>query len=53
MSKFRRAAAGVAERFLTARYEQALMGLNDNQLADIGVARNDISRHARELARSR
>ena len=49
MSRFRRAAAGVAERFLAARYHQALSGLSDRQLADIGLP---ASIHcARELAR--
>jgi uncharacterized protein YjiS (DUF1127 family) len=53
MSRFRRAAAGVAERFLTARYQQALSGLNDRQLADIGLTRAGIAQRARELARTR
>ena len=53
MSRFRRAAAGFAERFLTARYHEALSGLSDRQLADIGLARADISQRARELARTR
>ena len=39
MSRFRRAAAGVAERFLTARYHEALSGMSDRQLADIGLTR--------------
>ena len=53
MSTFRRVAAGVAERFLTARYHQALSGLSDRQLADIGLTREGISLRARELARAR
>ncbi len=53
MNNFKRYAAGVAEGFLTARYFQALSQMNDRQLADIGLARTDIARRARELARTR
>ncbi len=53
MTNFRRFAAGVAEGFRTARFHQALAGMNDRQLADLGLARADISQRARELARSR
>lgn len=53
MSLFRRTAAGIAERFLTARYHEALSSMNDRQLADIGVTRAGISQRAREMARSR
>ncbi len=53
MSKLRNAAAGVAERFLAARYHQALSGLSDRQLADIGLTRETISLRARELAHTR
>jgi uncharacterized protein YjiS (DUF1127 family) len=53
MSRFRHAAAGIAERFLTARYHQALSQLSDRQLADIGLTRATIAERALELARSR
>jgi uncharacterized protein YjiS (DUF1127 family) len=53
MSRFRRAAAGIAERFLTARYNQVLSGMSDHQLADIGLTRQGIPLRARELARTR
>ena len=53
MNRFRRAAAGIAERFLTARYHQALSGMSDRQLADIGLSRDNISLRALELAQKR
>lgn len=53
MSKFRRAAAGLAEGFMAARFHQALNDLSDRQLADIGLTRAEIPERARELARLR
>ena len=53
MSRFRNAAAGIAERFMAARYKQALSGLSDRQLADIGLTRETLSLRARELAQKR
>ncbi len=53
MNRFRRATAGVAERFLTARYHEALSSLSDRQLADIGLTRENISLRALELAQMR
>ena len=41
---------GLAQGFKTARYATALNRLSDAQLSDIGIARRDIARRARELA---
>ena len=53
MSRFRRAAASIAQGFMAARYHQALSNMNDRQLAEIGLTRETISRRAFELARMR
>ena len=53
MSRFKRAAASLAEGFLASRYHEAMSRMSDRQLADIGVTRETISARACELARSR
>ena len=53
MSRFRHAVATAVERFRAARFYDALNGLSDRQLADIGLTRGDVPQRARELARSR
>ena len=52
MSSFRHAFANVAERFRAARFYDALNGLSDRQLSEIGLTRAGIAQRARELARS-
>ncbi len=49
MSRFSRATARIAKRFMTARYEEALNRLSDRQLADIGLTREGIPASVREL----
>ena len=44
--------AVVAERFRAARFHDALNGLTDRQLSEIGLTRAGIAQRARELARS-
>ena len=51
MSRFSRFFGGISEGFRAARYNQALNQLSDRQLADIGLSRGELPRHALELAR--
>ncbi len=51
MSRFSNYFAGVTERYKVARYKQVLSAFSDRQLEDMGFARGDIPRHAREMAR--
>jgi len=53
MMRFKRAAASLAEGFMTSRYQQALNHLSDGQLADLGLTRQTLRGRARQLARSR
>lgn len=48
---FRRVVDIVAERRSIARTRYALRGLSDHELKDIGIARSEINRIAREQAR--
>ncbi|MEP0324321.1 DUF1127 domain-containing protein [Bauldia litoralis] len=50
MSRFSNYFAGFSERFKAARFNQVLNQMSDRQLADLGVTRADIPRHAREMA---
>lgn len=52
MSRFSNFFSRVTERVAASRYEQILGRMSDQQLAELGLRRRDILRHARELARA-
>jgi uncharacterized protein YjiS (DUF1127 family) len=51
MSRFSNYFSGFSERVKAARFNQVLNQLSDRQLTDMGFSRQDIPRHAREMAR--
>lgn len=53
MSRFSDYLTGFSERFKAARYNEVLTRMSDRQLADIGLSRGEIPRHARDMARGR
>jgi uncharacterized protein YjiS (DUF1127 family) len=53
MNTFTRIFSGLAEGMRAARFHQTLSRMSDRQLADIGIAREQIARRAIELAQQR